>query len=63
MLGALPLAMEVREQVDSGRPSVVAEPDGPIAMAYREAARRLAAQLWAASRERVTAPSISISDD
>jgi ATP-binding protein involved in chromosome partitioning len=63
LLGALPLAVEVREQVDSGQPSVVAEPDGAIALAYRSAARHMAARLWKQARSAVTAPSISISDD
>jgi ATP-binding protein involved in chromosome partitioning len=44
-LGALPLDKKIREQVDSGRPSVVAEPDGRIAQIYREIARRTAAKL------------------
>ncbi|MBW8901604.1 MAG: iron-sulfur cluster carrier protein ApbC, partial [Massilia sp.] len=30
-LGALPLTMAIREQTDSGMPTVVAEPDGPVA--------------------------------
>jgi ATP-binding protein involved in chromosome partitioning len=44
-LGALPLDIKIREQVDSGRPSVVAEPDGRIAQIYRDIARRTAAKL------------------
>jgi ATP-binding protein involved in chromosome partitioning len=44
-LGALPLDKAIREQVDSGRPSVVAEPDGRIAQIYRDIARRTAAKL------------------
>ena len=44
-LGALPLDIKIREQVDSGRPSVVAEPDGRIAQIYRDIARRTAARL------------------
>ena len=63
LLGALPLAVEVREQVDSGQPSVVAEPDGAIASTYRSAARYMAARLWQLARSAVTAPNISISDD
>lgn len=63
LLGALPLAVEVREQVDSGQPSVVAEPDGAIASEYRSAARHLAARLWQLAGSAATAPTISISDD
>jgi ATP-binding protein involved in chromosome partitioning len=44
-LGALPLDIKIREEVDSGRPSVVAEPEGRIAQIYREIARRTAAKL------------------
>lgn len=49
-LGALPLDKKIREQVDSGRPSVVAEPDGRIAQIYRDIARRTAAKLALKSR-------------
>jgi ATP-binding protein involved in chromosome partitioning len=41
-LGGLPLDLRIREQTDSGRPTVVADPDGPIARIYREIARKTA---------------------
>jgi len=41
-LGGLPLDIRIREQTDSGRPTVVADPDGAIAQIYREIARRTA---------------------
>jgi ATP-binding protein involved in chromosome partitioning len=41
-LGSLPLDIKIREQVDSGRPTVVADPDGKVAEIYREIARRTA---------------------
>lgn len=44
-LGALPLALEIREQTDSGTPTVVADPEGAIAQIYRKMARRLAAKV------------------
>jgi len=44
-LGGLPLDIRIREQTDSGRPTVVAEPDGPIAAAYRQIARRMAVKV------------------
>ncbi len=44
-LGALPLDKTIREEVDAGRPSVVADPEGRIAQIYREIARRTAAKL------------------
>ena len=44
-LGGLPLDIRIREQTDSGRPTVVAEPDGAIAAAYRQIARRMAVKV------------------
>ncbi|MDA7416626.1 iron-sulfur cluster carrier protein ApbC [Xenophilus arseniciresistens] len=41
-LGALPLAMAIREQADSGRPTVVAEPEGEVAALYKDIARQVA---------------------
>lgn len=45
MLGSLPLDIRIREQADSGTPSVAAAPDSNIAAAYRQIARNTAAQL------------------
>ena len=44
-LGALPLDIRIREQADSGKPSVAADPDGPIAETYRKIARRVAVKI------------------
>ncbi len=44
-LGALPLDIRIREETDSGKPTVVAEPDSRIAQIYREIARKAAAKL------------------
>jgi ATP-binding protein involved in chromosome partitioning len=41
-LGSLPLDIRIREQADSGRPTVVADPDGKIAQVYRDIARKVA---------------------
>src|SRR5205814_2506880 len=41
-LGGLPLDIRIREQADSGRPTVVADPDGQIAQIYKEIARKTA---------------------
>jgi len=41
-LGDLPLDLSIREQADSGAPTVVAQPDGKIAEAYRDIARKMA---------------------
>ncbi|MFZ1851263.1 MAG: iron-sulfur cluster carrier protein ApbC [Nitrosomonas sp.] len=45
LLGSLPLDIKIREHTDTGKPSVVAEPDGKIAAAYRLIARRIAAKV------------------
>ena len=43
LLGALPLDIRIREQADSGKPTVVADPDGADrAQIYREIARKVA---------------------
>jgi ATP-binding protein involved in chromosome partitioning len=44
-LGGLPLTMAIREQADSGRPTVVAEPEGATAALYKAIARKLAAKI------------------
>jgi len=44
-LGAVPLDIRIREQTDSGKPTVVADPDGQLAQIYRDIARRVAAKL------------------
>jgi ATP-binding protein involved in chromosome partitioning len=41
-LGSLPLDVHIREQADSGTPSVVADPDGKVAEIYRAIARKVA---------------------
>ena len=45
MLGALPLDIKIREQADSGMPTVVADPDGRVAEIYRGIARRIAVKV------------------
>ncbi|MDE1943201.1 MAG: iron-sulfur cluster carrier protein ApbC [Betaproteobacteria bacterium] len=45
LLGALPLDIRIREETDSGNPTVVAEPEGAIAQTYRAIARRLAVKV------------------
>jgi len=44
-LGGLPLDMSIREQADSGKPTVVANPDGNIAKVYKKIARRIAVKV------------------
>ncbi len=45
LLGQLPLDRRIREETDSGKPTVVAEPDSRISQIYRSIARRAAARL------------------
>jgi ATP-binding protein involved in chromosome partitioning len=61
-LGALPLAMAIREQADSGRPTVVAAPESAEAQTYRDVARAVAMKIAARSRDySAKFPSITIS--
>ncbi|TAN54332.1 MAG: iron-sulfur cluster carrier protein ApbC [Betaproteobacteria bacterium] len=45
LLGQLPLDEAIREQADSGRPTVVADPDGRVAAIYKRIARRCAVRI------------------
>ncbi len=51
LLGQLPLDASIREQTDSGKPTVVAAPDSAAAAACRNAARRMAAAQAAQGRD------------
>lgn len=63
-LGALPLTMAIREQTDSGRPTVIAEPDGPVAEIYKNIARKLAVKVAEKARDMTGKfPSIVIQND
>jgi ATP-binding protein involved in chromosome partitioning len=61
-LAALPLATSIREQADSGHPTVVAEPDGEVAALYRALARKVAVRIAAKAKDfSAKFPSITIS--
>lgn len=63
-LGALPLTMTIRQQTDSGRPTVVAEPDGPVALIYKEIARKIAVKVAEKAKDMTSKfPSIVIKND
>ena len=63
-LGALPLDIRIREETDSGKPTVVAEPEHRISQIYRQIARRTAAKLALQAKDYSTKfPSIVISND
>ncbi|HEV8109217.1 MAG TPA: iron-sulfur cluster carrier protein ApbC, partial [Burkholderiales bacterium] len=51
LLGQLPLDEAIRSQADSGKPTVVSEPDGPIAAIYRRIARRCAVKVAESQRD------------
>ena len=63
-LAALPLALSIRQHADSGRPSVVAEPDGEAAGIYRALARKVAVSIAARSKDySAKFPTITVSKD
>ncbi|WP_150051339.1 MULTISPECIES: iron-sulfur cluster carrier protein ApbC [Methylomonas] len=45
LLGSLPLDISIRQLADSGRPTVVADPDSRAAQMYKAIARKMAAKL------------------
>ncbi|MES2125930.1 MAG: iron-sulfur cluster carrier protein ApbC [Pseudomonadota bacterium] len=63
-LGALPLTMAIREQTDSGTPTVVADPDGPVAAIYKDIARKVAVKIAEKAKDMSSKfPSIVIKND
>jgi ATP-binding protein involved in chromosome partitioning len=63
-LGALPLTMSIRQQTDAGMPTVVAEPDGPVARIYKEIARKVAVKVAEKARDMSSKfPTIVIKND
>jgi ATP-binding protein involved in chromosome partitioning len=61
LLGELPLDGAIREQADSGRPTVVAEPGSAVSAAFHAIARRAAGALAASAiRGAVKMPTIRI---
>jgi len=63
-LGALPLNMQIRLQADSGKPTVVADPDGDLAAIYKAMARLVAVKIAAKAKDFSSKfPSIKVSKD
>jgi ATP-binding protein involved in chromosome partitioning len=61
-LGALPLNLSIRVNADSGRPSVISEPDGEIANLYKSVARQVAVKIAQRAKDFSSKfPTISIS--
>lgn len=64
LLGALPLDLQIRQQTDSGKPTVAADPASQNAKLYREIARQMVANLSLQAREvSVKFPKIVIKND
>ncbi len=63
LLGALPLALSIRESADSGKPSVVAEPDSDITQHYVDIAQKMAAALWLQKQQAGDDIELIVSDD
>lgn len=61
MIGSLPLDMSIRQSVDNGLPSVVADPQGAVALAYIAIAQQIIERAEAASDDDM--PQISIDDE
>ena len=63
-LGALPLDMRIRLQADSGKPTVVADPDGEVAQIYKKVARDVAVKIAQQAKDFSSKfPTISVSKD
>lgn len=60
LLGSLPLNKRVREDVDSGKPTVVNEPDSQITRAYLTLANKVGAELWRSNLRVSAEPMIHI---
>ena len=45
LLGQLPLDVGIREHADAGTPLLLSEPESPLSVSYREAARAMSMQL------------------
>ncbi|MCC7150934.1 MAG: iron-sulfur cluster carrier protein ApbC, partial [Rubrivivax sp.] len=61
-LGALPLNMQIRVQADSGKPTVVAEPEGELAGIYKAVARQVAVKIALKAKDYSGAfPTITVS--
>jgi ATP-binding protein involved in chromosome partitioning len=63
LLGALPLDARIRAETDDGRPTVAVDPDSPVAAAYIDTARRMAAALADLTGGGTPFPKIVMEDD
>ena len=64
LLGRLPLALSIREKVDSGQPTVVSQPESEEAAIYRDIALKLAAGLASSAKNYANVfPEIVVQND
>ena len=63
-LGALPLDLSIRLQADSGKPTVVSDPEGAVAGIYKAIARQVAVGIAAKAKDfSAKFPTITVSKD
>ena len=63
-LGSLPLSLQIREQADSGMPTVAAAPDSEVAGIYRQVARTVAVKVAQQAKDfSAKFPSITVSSN
>jgi len=63
-LGGLPLDLNIRVHADGGRPTVVADPNSPIAATYQSLARQVAIRVAARAKDFSSKfPTIKVSKD
>jgi len=64
LLGSLPLDSQIRQQTDSGKPTMVAEPHGANAKSYSEIAQKIVTNLSLQAKTDATRfPKIVIQND
>jgi ATP-binding protein involved in chromosome partitioning len=63
LLGQIPLDIRIRQQTDSGNPTVAAEPESALAHRYRDIARLAAARLAYGAAAAAGFPSIAVVED
>jgi ATP-binding protein involved in chromosome partitioning len=64
LLGALPLDRRIREETDAGKPTVAADPNGPLARAFTDAALRAVGELAARTKDYSRLfPNITVEDN
>jgi ATP-binding protein involved in chromosome partitioning len=64
LLGALPLDKRIRQETDEGKPTVAADPHGPLALRFREVALRAVGELAARTKDYSRLfPNITVEED